>query len=284
MNKTKKIFLLLLLTVPMLVMAEADPYNKPDIVWTKKANSHTGRYVTKGNTVAHSISLTLDAAYYYGDVENRGLAVAGGQLFADNVCGMAKVNYTQPIASMLSLRYSLGGGVLRGNNEKYADILYTSDSPLSYRKFQSWILNAAVGVEIFPIPDAGFFIYAGLLLNYSNVRMDYGKAGPSGDWLYNWKNNSFLPMIPVEIGYQFKLKKSWLMNVHVGIAQGLGDNGTLNLDGYPHDFKARGTGTAAGMTGTAGTVTKQWWDGWFNVGITISYSWHNCEICRLRKW
>ena len=283
MKTLRKLLFLLLLALPMCAFAEADPYNKPDIVWTKNASSHTGRYTTKGTTVAHAISLTLDAAYYYGDVENRGLAVAGGPLFADNICGMAKINYS-PVASILNIRYSLGGGVLRGNNEKYADKLYTTENPLSYRKFQSWILNGAVGVEIFPIADAGFFIYAGVMFNYSNVTMDYGKDAPGSDWKYNWKNNSFLPMIPVEIGYQFKLKKSWLMNVHVGIAQGLGDNQTLNLDGYPHDLKERGTGTAAGMSGTMGTPTKQWWDGWFNVGITISYSWHNCEICRLRKW
>lgn len=290
MNTRKKLLVVLLQVVlvvaPTMMFAEPVPYNKPDIVWTKSASSHTGRYVTKGSTVANSISLTLDGVYYYGDVENRGLAVAGGQLFADNVCGMAKVNYSQPVASMLNMRYSLGGGMLRGNNEKYADKMFESGSPLSYRKFQSWILNAAVGVEIFPIPDAGFYVYAGLMFNYSNVRMDYGKSAPGADWQYNWKNNSFLPMIPVEVGYQFKLKKSWLMNVHLGFAQGLGDTETLNLDGYPHDIggNIRGTASAAGLSGSAGSGTKQWFDGWFNVGVTISYSWHNCEVCRLRKW
>ncbi|MBR1809669.1 MAG: hypothetical protein IJ776_09830 [Paludibacteraceae bacterium] len=288
MNTSKKLSVLLLqvllLGATAFVNAEPVPYNKPDLVWTKSANSRTGRYITKGTSVAQAISLTLDAAYYYGDVENRGLALAGGPLFADNICGMAKINYSQPVASMLNIRYSIGGGVLRGNNERYADKMYATDSPLSYRKFQSWILNGAVGVEIFPIPEAGFYIYAGVMLNYSNVRMDYGKSAPDGDWLYNWKNNSFLPMIPVELGYQFKLKKSWLMNVHLGFAQGLGDTETLNLDGYPHDFSGRGSGTAAGLSGTMGKSTKQWFDGWFNVGVTISYSWHNCEICRLRKW
>ncbi|MBQ8100558.1 MAG: hypothetical protein IJ169_04640 [Paludibacteraceae bacterium] len=273
---------LLLLPAPR-VFAEADPYKKPDIVWTKRMNTYTGLYSKRQNGVANAISLTLDAAYYYGDVENRGLAVAGGPLFAENISGMGKINYTQPVASILNIRYSVGGGILRGNNQKYADKLWNTETPLSYRKFDSWILNASVGVEVYPIINAGFYIYAGLMFNYSNVTMNYGKNGPDGEWLYSWKNNSILPMIPVEIGYQFNLGKSWLLNAHIGIAQGIGDTELLNLDGYPHDFSARGTKAGGGL-GAGGTSTKQWFDGWFNVGITISYSWHNCEICRLRQW
>ena len=82
---------LLLLPAPR-VFAEADPYKKPDIVWTKRMNTYTGLYSKRQNGVANAISLTLDAAYYYGDVENRGLAVAGGPLFAENFSGMGKIN------------------------------------------------------------------------------------------------------------------------------------------------------------------------------------------------
>lgn len=273
----------LLLLIPVMLWAE--PYNKPNITWSKTMNSRTGRYVSKGSSMDHSVSLALDAIYYYGDVENHGLAIAGGPLFADNIGGMAKFNYHQPVSSIVKMRYSLGGGYLRGNNQVYAE---KYDTPSS-RKFNSWVLNAAVGVDIFPIIDNGFYIYVGFMFNYSNVNFFYNDI-PNPAASMTWSNHSFLPMIPVELGYQFTLGKGWSMNVHVGVSQGLVDGDTFNLDAWPHhkvydDYpNIVGTKAAGGYDGPNGNRTGHCFDGWFNLGVTISYSWHKCEICRLRKW
>lgn len=277
--------LLLFISQNLIVCAEPASYNKSNIVWNKTVDSRSGRYVSKSGSVFPSVSLTLDGAYYYGDNENPGFAWLKQPSLVENIGGMAKLNYSQPITSLLNIRYSVGGGLLRGSNEKYADKVFATDQQTTYRKFQSWILNAAVGVEIFPIPDNGFYIYAGILFNYSNVNTHYGKLSPETDWLFNWNNNSFLPMIPIEVGYQFSLNNNWMMNVHIGISQGFGDTDVLNLDGFPHKFpdEIRGTGSFAGYRAD-GTTTGRFFDGWFNVGITFSYSWHKCEVCRLLKW
>ena len=268
--KSRNIILLLLALFLMPVAelcAEPEPYKKPDLVWAKRMNKTTGLYARRQNGQAHAVSLTLDAAYYYGDVENWGLAMVGGPLL-DNISGIAKVNYTQPVGTIINIRYSLGAGLIRGDNSYYAQ----RNEGLSYRKFNSVTALAAVGVEVYPIPDAGFYIYAGLMFDYSHINYTYSK-------IYNGTNESFLPMIPIEIGYQFYLGRSWLMNVHVGAAQGLLDTETFNLDGYPHRHI-----TSNGTVIPMGLSHNRLADGWFNLGITISYSWHNCETCRIRRW
>lgn len=267
-HKVITLFLLAAGMMPTGLLAEPSSAKKPDVVWSKNMNSGTGLYSRSRNGSSHAIFLELDAAYYYGDVENRGLAVAMGPLFAENIGGIARIGYVMPVNSIVGIRYSLGGGMLRGNNYKYADQFAGSDTPLAYRQFESWMVNGAVGAEFYPVPNSGFYLYVGVMLNYSHISFDYN------DPLYSGTNNSFLPMIPIEIGYQFHLGKGWRLNAHLGLAQGLLDTENCSLDGFPH------VDGNISMSQSANRMA----DGWFNVGIAISYSWQRCETCRISRY
>ena len=238
----------------------AQAYKKPDVVWTQNMNGRTGLYTHKTSAVAQAMSLTLDAVYYYGDMEKGGI----NGIHPENIGGVAKINYAQPLNEFFNLRYSIGLGYLRGDNSNYLG----EDEPADrLRSFNSLIAQASVGAEFFPIPGAGLFIYAGVLLNYSHPHQTYTSRGT----LYNRETNCFLPMIPIEIGYQFNLTRSWLMNVHLGVVQGVCDVDVFSLDGWPINMNIPHT-------------ENKWADGYFNIGITLAYTWHNCETCRLIRW
>lgn len=124
----------------------------------------------------YTTSLTVDALYYYGDVENRGFALFGGTLLLENWSMLGKFSFTHRVGRYTHLRYSLAGGFINGSNEKYADKLAGTDKPLSYRSFHSWVVNGSFGAEVYPIPDIGFYLYAGVLFNYSHVSYTHWKT------------------------------------------------------------------------------------------------------------
>lgn len=230
----------ILLVFPVSAFAEPEPYKSSNVVWSNKANSQTGNRVIALNRVTNRLSLSVDGLYYFGDVESPGF-VFSKAYFDNNTSAWGRLSYSHLVSRHINMRYSLGGGFLRAENKDGS------------KSFDSWILNGAVGIEYFPVEKSGFYIYAGVMFNYSNL---YG-------WQYKGdekKGNAYLPMIPIEIGYQFTLKDNWLMDIHIGGAQGLADTDNICLDGFGN--------------GTLGSGAK-WADGWFNLGITISYGWHN---------
>ncbi len=225
-----------------------------DLVWTKKAHKRTGLYVSKVNTIADNLSLHIDGLYYYGDMEVNGMSLAAPNI--GNLGFSATVNYHQGVTPYIKMRYGIGAGFLQGDNGHYAG---NYESP---RAFQSGFARASMGVEYYPIRHKGFYIYAGLALQYSYI--DYDILGHAGI------EHAVLPMIPIEIGYNFKLGKSWNLGIHAGVAQGLLDMPHSNLDGWPsEDF-----GTSK---------YNRFADGYFQLGISLTYSWHECESCRLAR-
>ena len=106
-------------------------------------------------------------------------------------------------------------------------------------------------------------MYAGLGVAVSYIQYDFYKTKiPKGNTV------SVLPMLPLEIGYNFYLGRSWFLGVSVAVHQGLMDIAHANLDAWPLES----------------TSVFQWGDGYFQIGLSISYRWHNCEVCRISKW
>ncbi len=267
MNKFKISVVLLLLATPMLLLAEPVQYKKPDLVWNKRASSRTGRYVTKSSAIAQAFTLSVDALYYYGDMDNEGAAFKNG--FNTGSLGfMANLNYIQPLGSSgVNIRYTLGGGMLRGDGMKGTA---GKEETLRERKMSSIMARAAVGVEWYPWVNYGFYIYGGVSAAYSHVTFDFKNSSVN---LKGKTADVIGIMLPLEVGYNWQLSKSWLLGVHIGWASCVVDRDKLNLDGYPNEQYKLGIG--------GGNKTP---DGWYQVGLTIGYSWHNCETCRVYKW
>ena len=137
--KVRNILLLvtcIVLQLPQSVLA----VENTDIAWTNKANSRTGLYTTKNYFVSQGVSIGVGAMYYFGDVDNEGVAFTGG-FNKENVSygGGLNFGYNIPAGNCCNLRVGLMGGTLRGNNKvKFDNLAEPRDD---YRKFQSVLIQ-----------------------------------------------------------------------------------------------------------------------------------------------
>ncbi|MCM1034397.1 MAG: hypothetical protein NC038_01865 [Paludibacter sp.] len=267
--KSRRLFLGLLIVGSMVFPAVTHAANpsqrdKKEVVWTKKANKRTGLYTKQNSAIANGLTLSFNALYYYGDVDLNGIAMNGG-FQTQNVTfgGAAAFAYTMPAGKHTNWRFAISAGALKGDN--------SHAYPDHYRKFNSVFGEASVGVEWYPFSQAGFYLYGGIALTYSHIKYDFMSAKGNA--------NSILPMIPLEIGYDFKLGRSWGLKINVAAHQGLLDTPHCNLDAYPMESSQNQNGVSFGRGGG-----NKWADGFFQIGLSLTYRWHNCEACRLYKW
>ncbi len=222
------------------------------IVWSKRPGRN-GLYSSKSRALGENFSVAIDGLYYYGDMEVAGFSLKSPTW--KNLGAHLSANYHQDVLPALKVRYTLGGGYMRGDNEK---------AKTTTRTFYAYNAKAAVGVEWYPIFKAGFYIYAGVALQYSNVHYDvYGESGT---------DHTFLPMIPIELGYDFHLNQDWCLGIHLGVSQGLLDINKINLDGWPSE-------------NFGNSNLNKWMDGYMYLGVSVSWSWQRtqCAECRLAE-
>lgn len=260
------------------------------IIWSKKRDRQTGLYTTRNPNVTNGFSLTANAMYYFGDADNEGVAFNGG-FNKENLSygGSLIFAYLMPVGNHSNLRFSFMGGTLSGNNKaKFDNLTLPRDD---YRKFTSFIIQPAVGVECYPFSRAGFYLYGGIALTASiinNFEFYYYKSTPGGKvrTLLQGETFGFLPMIQLGLGYNWSLSQSWSLGVELMIQEGLIDTHYMNLDGYPLAPSQNSDGVALG--GSFGTYVDRygkeqlrWNDGWYHLGITVTYHWANCEKCQI---
>ena len=235
-----------------------------DARWGKKASHQTGLYSIQNRSVANGVCLNLNAIYYYGDIDMLDQAfVHGFQPQNLSIGGGIHFGYLMPLGRFCNWRFTLGAGYLHGNDSSRYTVQDAIKIPAGKGKFNSVFGEANVGVEFYPFPRAGFYLYAGLSLAVSYITYDFYKTSiPAGNTV------SVLPMLPLEIGYNFYLGRSVFLGISVAVHQGLMDVGHANLDAWPINKSSR----------------FQWGDGYFHIGLSLSYRWHNCEVCRIAKW
>jgi len=243
--------------------ARVAQYNKPR--WAKKPNAQTGLYSVKNRNIANGVCLGVNMMYYYGDVDQLDQAfVHGFQPQNLSFGGSLYFAYSQPMGRFFNWRFSLSGGYLHGNDSTRYTVTKAGDKvPAGKGKFMNYFGEAAAGLEYYPFPRAGFYIYLGLGVNIGYINYDFYKTDiPAGNTV------SVLPILPFEIGYNFYLGSSCFLGLSLGVHQGLVDMANSNLDAWP----------------VKSTSVFQWGDGYFQFGISFSYRWHNCEQCRHSKW
>ena len=238
-------------------------YNKP--MWGKHTSKRTGLYTIKNKAVSNGVCLDLNALYYYGDIDMLDQAfVHGFQPQNLSLGGSLHFGYLMPLGRYCNWRFTLGGGYLHGNDSARHDINSKGIKvPAGKGVFSSIFGEANVGVEFYPFPRAGLYLYAGLGFAVSYIDYDFYKTRyPKGTTV------SVLPMLPLEIGYNFYLGSSCFLALSLSVHQGLMDLGHVNLDAWPLEKSSQ----------------FQWGDGYFQIGLTFSYRWHKCEVCRHSKW
>ena len=280
------IFLGLMLLFPTVV--EAASGRRGRVVWTKKPSSKSGLYTTKNYFVSHGVGGNLSALYYFGDVDNEGLAFHGGfNTHNLSLGGGLSFFYNLPAGNHCNIRFSLMGGTLHGNNElKFKSLDLPRDD---FRKFQSILIQPAVGVQYYPFSNAGFYLYGGVAVAGSiitNYEFYYYPHGSKERELLKGKTFGILPMVQLAIGYTWRLTESWSMGVEVMVQEGLIDTHYMNLDAFPLAASQNGAGVELGnsfgkWTDRYGKEHIHWNDGWFQLGLTVTYHWRNCEHCRI---
>jgi len=239
-------------------------YNKP--VWGKKPGQNSGLYTIRNQSVASGITLNFNAMYYYGDVDMLDQAfIHGFQPQNFSLGGSVHFGYLRPLGRHCNWRFTLGGGYLHGNDSarKETRTVGGITRPAGKGYFKNIFLEGDAGVEYYPFRRAGFYLYAGLGLAVSFINYDFSNYGEPAN-----NTVSVLPMLPLEIGYNFYLGGSFYLGVSVSVHQGLMDLANCNLDAWP----------------LRSTSKFQWGDGYFQIGLSFSYRWHNCEACRVTRW
>ena len=157
-----------------------------------------------------------------------------------------------------------------------------------FRRFRAFLVQPAVGIEIYPFTRAGFYLYAGVALTASiitNYEFYYHEHATNKLDKITGSTFGILPMVQVGLGYSWRLSSSWAFSVELMLQEGLVDLHYMNLDAYPMAATQNSKGIEMGSTSLTytnryGEKTMHWNDGWFQLGITVSYRWNTCETCR----
>lgn len=252
----------LLALVPMAAWGAKKRTDNGALVWNARRDSK-GRYTGYYMYVAQGFNVTLGANYYYGDIDNTGLVFNGG-FQKQNFRGSLTLSYQHPLARNFNLRTSVAMGALNADN-----------SPLENhdpKKFQSFYFEPSVCVDYYPVYWLGFYIFAGIGANANFI--DYTFANPGHDDVAG-KVVRFLPMVPFGVGWAIPLgmQTGVMLHVEVSAHQGVIDTPTMNLDAYPQTKEQNGVRDYGRSFNPDGKRTNQWADGYFQVGLTLSYRW-----------
>lgn len=232
----------------------------------KKINPNNGLYQRQHPSVGRGVALSFDVLYYYGDVDMLDQAfVHGWQQQNLTLGGSLKFNYLHQIANTCNLRFSLSGGWLQGNDSARTELNTTTglEEPIGKGYFKDIFGEFSVGVEWYPFHKADLYIYAGLGFSANVIDYNFARYGYEPD-----RKVTVVPMLPIEIGYNFNLTHGFFLTISASVHQALMDTPNVNLDAWPVKKSSR----------------FQWGDGYFTLGLSFSYRWQRCEPCRLSNW
>ena len=248
-------------------------------------SAKSSEYAPLNPFIVQRINISVNALYYFGDVDNESaIFYEGFKLDNLSLGGALGISYSMPVSRHCNLRYSLMGGTLHGNNEAN----FRRQKREDFRRFNSVLLQPAFGVEIYPCPRAGFFLYAGVAVTGSfitNYEFFYKTSGGALDRVTG-STYGILPMLQLGLGYSWHLNDSWSLSLELMLQEGMVDMHYMNLDAYPLAASQNSKGVELGTSGLFYTNSKgkksfRWNDGWYQLGLTFSYRWNTCKHCRI---
>jgi hypothetical protein len=262
--KTVLLGLLLALSASLPGAAFAGGSSRGSLVWSRHTDNH-GRYTGYYLYVARGFNVTVGANYYYGDIDNTGIAFNGG-FMQQNFRGGVTLTYQHPLGGYCNLRSSFAVGALHAANTRAE----------SYPKqFQSIYLEPSVCVDVYPMPWLGLYLFSGIGANASLIHYAFANLG--GDPAVVERDVvRFLPMVPLGIGWAIPLGRASGLMLHIEASahQGILDTPTMNLDAYPQTKAQNGVRDYGRSFQPGGKRTNEWADGYFQLGLTLSYRWN----------
>ena len=300
--KTKRHIVLLLVLCLLVPYAGAELRRSGGKTWSSSMNAF-GLYGRFMNTSSHTISIVLAPNYYSGDVELPGSLLNGWKDHAsvnqyspfgtnngvmNSVGYAAALQYTYRANKFVACRVQVMSGMMKGHTEftrPHENSAKLHSTSLFIRDFKSTFMEYNVGVEFYPIPTAGFFIYAGAGATTSIITRNYEswstaktkdvQPAPTEKSAYTkdyslpadeTKITCTVPTIPVGIGYKWNLKHIQL-GVEVMWHPAVVDEHKMNLDGW-----------ISGHVDEKGIdrypvekSTNRWVDSFVNLGFSIGY-------------
>lgn len=215
-------------------------------------------------SVYHGIVATLSAVYYNGDnIQIPDMIQARN--FAEQLGGSLALNYKMTLNVYVSMRFGVQGALLRGDNTKAVNNPNVKNAN-SIHKFQSTVVSPFVGVEVYPIRNYGFFLYAGFGFPVSFINYEHFR-----NKTYTGSVNGFIPTAQLGLGYNWWLTPDWTLGIEFLGQIGMGDGYTFGMDGWPIDQAYN----------VKPDTPKENWpndykkakdpDGWGQLGLVVSY-------------
>ena len=219
----------------------------------------------------HGIVATINAMYYNGDIIKPWSMLINGAM-GEQMSASLTLNYKLTFNVYVSMRFGLQGGFLRGSNEKE---LKKGDVS-SLHKFNAIFLEPFAGVEVYPILNYGFFIYAGVGLlgcshDYTHVRRSVTYTPNDSKFMTKF---GLVPMGQFGVGYNWFIDANWTLGVELMGQIGFCDGRFFGVDGWPEKNAfvmnpPASAETIASETEKYGKAKLP--DGWGQLGFVISY-------------
>lgn len=215
----------------------------------------------------HGIVATFSGIVFSGDIAKAWPILWYGAL-GDNIGGSATLNYKLTFNPYVSMRFGIQAGYLQGSNAK---IMAKDKKVTSPHEFKSVIIEPYFGVEVYPILNYGWFLYAGFGVTESCIQ--YYKH-ERRSVLYEEKNVlGVLPMFQFGTGYNWWLDRNWTLGIELMGQVGVMDDVKNSIDGWPNDaaFILNHTDPVKKASEEEAYRKAKAPDGWFQIGMVISY-------------
>ena len=175
-------------------------------------------------SIYHGIVATLSAVYFSGDIVKPGDVFINGAMI-DNISGSLALNYKMTINVYVSMRFGVQGALLRGSNKRLLDVKKAS----SLHELSSTVVSPFAGVEVYPILNYGFFIYAGFGFPVSFIDYKHQENGVT----YKGKITGLVPTFQLGLGYNWWLTPDWTLGIELLGQIAVWDGQRFGMDGWP---------------------------------------------------
>ncbi|MDO4190773.1 MAG: hypothetical protein Q4D14_03675 [Bacteroidales bacterium] len=176
-----------------------------------KIGRYNSRGIYNGFNDNHVVTIGIGANYYFGDLETTkafSTTQIGGQL---------TLGYRYQFNQYAAVGLQFNGGMMRGDD--------------TYRyHFKSYYEETDLLYTCFPIPNAGLFLATGVGFGIEVIQFE---GNSSTGTSYNNKNTCYTPLIPLQLGYLFKIGDNSRLGLQFCYHFALQDNPGRTLDGYP---------------------------------------------------
>lgn len=285
MKLRKNILFLCIMMFVMIPDMAARNQKKGQMRWSSHTNG-LGLYGRNLDPTRHTIAFTIAPTYYAGDVELPGnplngykdrfkdptyQPVPGKNSCFNNVGAVGAIYYTYKQNSYISYRAQFMAGYLQGYCDFYRSGKDSKGNAVVWeyeRKMSSFMMEYSLGIEVYPIPHVGLYLYTGVAGVSSYIHRDFNPYLANVNPILNENDRiwSTVPVIPVGLGYKHTFNR-FVLGVEIMWHPALIDNAGANMDGWESGSKRNGY-----QYYPTKKESNKWNDSFTHLGITFAYT------------